>query len=202
MTVLVVANGRIGLTDFYADVVDSADVVIAADGGADNCIKLGAEPDRVVGDMDSISDQARNKFADKLKPDDDQNATDLTKALRLAESLKADEIVIIGAIGKRIDHTLANILSLQNVTADVRIIDEHNEIFVVDDEIELDGQKGDIVSVFALSDVKGLRYKGLRWDVKDEDVKAGWSGSSNEMTGASATISLKHGKLVVVKAVE
>jgi thiamine pyrophosphokinase len=202
MRLLIVANGCIKNAEWYSSITSEADKVIAADGGADNCMKLGIVPDYVIGDMDSISVKARKLFGDKSEftPDPDQDRTDLQKAVELANSLKPDKITIIGAIGERMDHTIANVFCLAGVVAESEIIDENNEIHVVEDSIEISGNKGDIVSVLSLSEVKGLTYEGLKWAVKDMDVPSGWTGVCNEMSGRKAKIYMSSGKIIVIKA--
>lgn len=194
MKILIVANGTIKNWPKL-----EIDRVIAADGGADHCIKFDVEPYRVVGDLDSISKRAKKKFKDIIIQNMDQNFTDLQKAIRIAQSLKPSEVTVIGAIGHRLDHTIGNIIALDNVD-NSKIIDEHNEIYLIKDNIELTGKKGDIVSIIAITDVTGLTYEGLKWKVKNKNVSSGWSGTCNEMKNNHCKISLKGGKIIVIKA--
>jgi len=62
MNILIVANGTIKNRNFYKKIIKKASIIIAADGGADNCIKLGISPNYVIGDLDSISNKAKEKF--------------------------------------------------------------------------------------------------------------------------------------------
>lgn len=200
MNVLIVANGNIINKSFYKKLIKNAGKIIAADGGADNCIKLGIRPDYVIGDFDSISKEARKKFRNILIHDNSQDNTDLEKAIALAKKLKCTRLTIIGAIGSRIDHTISNIVSLLKINVPAEIFDETNSISVAEKEIELEGKKDDIVSVIPMSKVTGLSYKGLRWKLKNKNVDTGWIGISNRMTGSKATIKLKSGKIIVIKS--
>ncbi len=134
--------------------------------------------------------------------DQDQNSTDLQKAIHLAERANSKTLTLIGAIGTRIDHTLASILSLSHTKIPARIVNQNNDIYAVEKKITLKGKKGDIVSVIPFSDVKGLTYKGLRWGVKNLNAASGWIGSSNEMAKSIAKITLKRGKIIVIKSRE
>lgn len=200
MNVLIVANGNITNKSFYRKIIKNTGKIIAADGGADNCIKLGIKPDYVIGDFDSISKKARKKFRNILIHDNFQDNTDLEKAIALAKKLKCTKLTIIGAIGSRIDHTISNIVSLLKINVPAEILDETNNVFVAEKEIKLKGKKEDIVSVIPLSKVSGLSYKGLKWNPKNKNVDAGWTGISNRMTGSKATIKLKSGKIIVIKS--
>lgn len=204
MEVLIVANGKIRNAGWYRPLIKESRTVIAADGGADNCIKLGITPDYIIGDMDSISKGALKKFEGRSKiiRDNDQDRTDLQLAIGLANSLKAMKITIIGAIGDRMDHTMANALSMTEAKSEVKIVDEFNEIRIAEKGIELSGEKDDIVSVIALSGLKGMTYEGLRWKVKNADFPAGWIGICNRMTRKKARISLSSGKILVIRARE
>ncbi|MBR9699728.1 thiamine diphosphokinase [Candidatus Woesearchaeota archaeon] len=198
MRILIVANGRIKDKEFYKKI--KADKILAADGGADNCIRLGITPDKVIGDMDSISKKAKELFKDRLFHDSDQNSTDLQKCIHYSKQYKVSEYIIIGAIGRRIDHTLGNIMVLDELEHPATILDEHNNIYMVKDSIELKGKKGDIVSIIAISDIEGLAYKGLKWIVTNREAEAGWTGTCNEMNAKNASISLKKGKILVIQA--
>ena len=202
MNILIVANGAIKNRNFYKKIIKKANIIIAADGGADNCIKLGVSPNYIIGDLDSISNKSKEKFKKLVIHDNNQNTTDLEKAIVLAKKLGCKNLTIIGAIGSRIDHTLSNIITLFKTKIPSRIIDESNKIFAVEKEIEIKGRKGDIVSIIPISRIEGLTYDGLKWRVKNKNVDSGWTGTSNIMTGSKATISLKSGKIIVIKPME
>lgn len=202
MNILIVANGTIKNVHFYKKIIKKANVIIAADGGADNCIKLGVSPNYIIGDLDSISNKSKEKFKKLVIHDNDQNTTDMEKAISLAKKLGYKNLAIIGAIGSRMDHSLSNIITLFKTKIPSKIIDESNEVFAVEKEIEIKGKKGDIVSIIPVSRVEGLTYDGLKWNVKNKNVDAGWTGTSNIMTGVKATIKLKSGKIIVIKAKE
>ncbi|MDO8480539.1 MAG: thiamine diphosphokinase [Nanoarchaeota archaeon] len=173
-------------------------VIIAADGGANTCRKQGIVPDYIVGDFDSAKPETLEFFKKKstILQDSDQNSTDLQKALKLAAKLKATNILVFGAIGNNLDHTMSNVLSLNTKCA---MLDERHEIYVVEKKIAVSGKPGDIVSIIALTDVAGMTYAGLHWPVKHLNVPAGWNGSRNRLEKKKAVITLKRGKIAVMK---
>jgi len=198
MKALIIANGKASRRSFYVPLIQGADIIIAADGGADNCIRLGIIPDAVVGDMDSISKKAKEKFKDILHKDPDQDTTDVMKALAFAKKKGADDITLTATLGTRLDHSLANILSIQGYPA--RILDEHNEIFITKRSIALKGKKGEILSIIALAETEHLSYDGLKYPVKNIDVPSGWMGTSNEFTKGKAKVTFSKGLLLIMRA--
>jgi len=95
-------------------------------------------------------------------------------------------------------------MCLNCIKSDVkaRIIDEKNTIELVESSIEIEGDTNNIVSVIPLTDVSGLSYTGLKWLVSDKDTKFGWFGISNKLSNSHANISLKEGKILVIRTNE
>jgi len=206
MKILIIANGEIKNYDFYKDLISKSDLIICADGGVNHCVDLHVVPDYVIGDFDSIDknllEELKNNGKTKVIYDPDQNKTDLELALELVHTLNPVEINIIGAIGNRMDHTLANILCLNKINKNIKakIINEKNEIVLVEDICELKGEKDDIVSVIPLNLVSGLTYTGLKWAVEEWQVDLGWLGICNKLTSDKGSVALSHGKVLVIKS--
>jgi len=205
--IAIIAKGTINNTDFHKNLLEDVDIIICADGGVNNAKKIGVTPDFIIGDLDSADSSILDFYKNtktKVIKDTNQDKTDLELALSLAESLDPHEILILGAIGDRIDHTLANILCLNKIKPGIKaqIIDDKNTVELVDKKIDIVGNKDDIVSVIPLTDVSGLSYTGLKWLVSDKHTKFGWFGISNRLTQNNATISLSEGKLLVIHVKE
>ncbi len=162
-------------------------------------------PNYVIGDLDSISYSALQKLQKipncRILYDYDQNKFDLERAVALAVSFSPAEIIILGAIGDNLDHTFANIISLDKIPRDIsaRIIDNRHEIYLVEKSIILKGKKGDIISVITLTPVKNLHYSGLKWVPDKKNSVFGWHGIRNRMTKSSAKITMDSGKILVIK---
>ncbi len=203
MKIAIVANGTLSKTNFIKAELCRADIIICADGGANKISKLGIVPNYVIGDLDSLSKDFISKLKKKVKVirDSDQDSTDLQKAIALAERLRPNEITILGAIGDNLDHTISNVYCLDMINPKIkaRLLDDKNEVFLVKSSIELNGKKGDTVSIIPISEVKELSYHGLKWGVKDKDVSPTWFGTRNQMVGSKCRISLKKGKVLVIK---
>lgn len=201
----IVGNGNLGSRTFVTNALKNAKIVICTDGGADKLTLMKIIPDFIIGDMDSVSKTILQGLKKNSKTqvlfDPDQNATDMELAIRLANSMNPSEIIIIGAIGSRMDHTIANLYSLTQLRRGIKakIIDEHNEIELVRKKVSLQGKKGDIISVIPLGPIRGLTYTGLKWNVKNWNKQSTWFGICNVMTGSRATISLTKGKVLVMR---
>jgi thiamine pyrophosphokinase len=183
--------------------------IIAADGGASHCLKLGIIPQVVIGDIDSISDEAiatletsGSKF---VRYPADKDETDLELALNYAVEEGASEITTYGLLGGRWDMSLANILLLASPRfkkVNFQIIDGNSEMFILrgGNTIELNGMPGDMVSAIPLTpQTKGITYSGLRWHLENATLGFGSPrGVSNRMLEENAQISLDSGVLFVV----
>ncbi|MBN2101369.1 MAG: thiamine diphosphokinase [Candidatus Aenigmarchaeota archaeon] len=206
MNIAILSSGRTEGRNFHKNILKGFDIIICADGGANNAELLGIKPNYIIGDMDSIKPEVMEKFEKesvKIIRDNNQGMTDTELAIRLALSLKPKKIILLGCIGNRFDHTIANTLSLDKIPdeIDAVIADDKNEIRLLKGgALNISGTKNDIISVMPLTEVKGLSYEGLKWAVNDRDFGFGWFGVSNRMTGNNAKISVDKGKILVIKS--
>lgn len=137
-----------------------APVLVAADGGADRALAEGRCPDRVIGDLDSISDPARANLADRLVHVPGQDDTDFDKAL---DRIAAPLILALGFTGGRLDHTLAAFSSVgRRPQTRIVIWGADDLAFVLPPRIELDLPPASRVSLWPLRPV-GCKSEGLVW---------------------------------------
>ena len=183
--------------------------LICADGGARIALALGLTPEVVVGDLDSLDEAAQARLKAMgcrfVVYPAAKDWTDLELALKLAVQEGATEIVILGALGGRLDQELANILLLLLPEVEgvpTRIVDERQEMFVARGQAEIAGQSGDVVSLIPLGgDAEGIVTEGLLYPLRDEPLLSGPArGVSNVMTGPIANVTLRSGALLIVHA--
>lgn len=155
--------------------------IVGADGGADRLLRLGAEPEAVIGDMDSISPAARARLAGRLFPLAEQMTTDFDKALR---SIRAPFVLGLGFSGARSDHGLAVLNSLtQHPMRRCFILGPRDVTFLCPPELVLDLPRGTALSLFPMGPVGG-ESQGLRWPLQGLNFAPdGMIGTSNEVTG-------------------
>ncbi|NLN60386.1 MAG: thiamine diphosphokinase [Deltaproteobacteria bacterium] len=182
--------------------------VVCADGGARHMLALGMTPQTVIGDMDSLSaaqfEDLQAKGCRVLKHPARKDETDTELALHYAMALKPDEIEIHGALGGRIDHTLANISLLvcaARAGVRTRIVDATMEMFVISEACEMRGRSGEIVSLFPMTtEVRGLTLKGFEYPLEEASMELGKPyGISNRMLHGRGTVTLSSGYLLIVR---
>jgi thiamine pyrophosphokinase len=184
-------------------------MVIGADGGAARALAWGLVPDIVVGDMDSLPTDEKSELeamgCEFIVHPRAKDQTDLELALTYAAERGAQEIVILAALGGRLDHMLANILlltlpDLEGIS--IRIVHGDEEAMVVRKgrAAGLNGQPGELVSLLPLGGAaEGVTTSGLAWPLLGETLRFGFSrGVSNEMTSSLARIEVESGTLLVI----
>ncbi len=175
--------------------------IICADGGYDRAIWLGVRPDLFVGDMDSV--KSRPSGCEMVLSPAEKDDTDTMLAVKLAIERGYRSITILGALGGRLDHTLANLQTLvycakQGVKA--RLEGAPDSAFVmIDQTVTLAARQG-FVSVFSVSErCEGVTLQGLKYPLHNATVTNSFPvGVSNEFAGELGVISVEKGCLLVV----
>lgn len=207
--ILVFVNGETKVTTFDLDEILPVDKVICANGGTKIALRLGIFPNIVVGDLDSITEDiekrlAKHKVEWKIYPTE-KDETDLELAIREAVKFNPNSIYIVGLLGGRIDHTLANIFFLERIkdlNIEPYVIDRKLRIYIMKGEEEktIWGDKGDILSLIPLSEVvEGIYLEGLKYSLNYEPLYRNLTrGISNVFTDYQAKISIQKGTLLVI----
>ena len=201
MRALVLANGAPPSAALFAELRAGADLLVAADGGARAAIALGAVPDAVVGDLDSLGGARDAIPAERLRPDADPDATDLEKAVAWCLDAGCDAIDVAGAGGGRADHAFANpgVLTRFGRRARVRLVDERFAVELVDGEALVEGPPGTVVSLVAAGRCEGVSTDGLRWELRDAALAFGARGVHNEVARSPARVSVRSGDLLLFR---
>mgnify|MGYP003536127094 FL=1 len=169
--IIIFANGDLPDLNKARDLLFVDDFIICADGGTRHALDLDLTPNLVIGDMDSIQNDQWQKLQALGVPVElfprDKNETDLELAINRAIELEPREIVIVAALGGRLDQTIGNIAlltDLQLATFNVRLDDGGEEIFFCRDQVQVHGRSGDIVSLIPWGNpVRGVQTQGLKW---------------------------------------
>jgi len=204
---IIALNGAYEHEPRLLEIVRRADRLVAADGGANWLVAHGLEPGLLIGDLDSIHAplvsalRHRGVTIEQHSPQKDE--TDAELALLRAVEMDAARITLIGALGGRIDHALANIglLALPSLEGrDVAIFDGLSWLRLVRQRIALRGQPGDTVSLIPWGgDAQGITTEGLEYPLCDETLHLGPArGVSNLMTTSIARVTLCGGALLAI----
>ncbi len=206
--IVVFANGELPDRQKALSLLQPSDEIVCADGGTRLALSLGLEPNVIIGDLDSIEPAARESaLASGAKVQQyphDKNETDLELALRYAVAQAPSSIVVIGALGRRLDQTIGNIALLtaaELADVDVRLDDGLEEAFFCRSQAEIRGERGEIVSLipWGATPAQGVHTEGLRWTLHGETLYPDKTrGVSNEMLERTARIRLAAGLLLVI----
>ncbi len=201
-SLVILANGDFPSAARPLEVLRSADYVVCCDGAAAGLIAAGMEPDAVVGDLDSIGGELRERLGGRLHHVSDQETNDLTKAFNFAMSLSPARITVLGATGKREDHTLANISLLldyaRRASCPVTMITDHGEFRAISDTSTIRCRKGCQVSLFSFDSTLKIESAGLLYPTGSVVFDSLWKASLNEAGADEFTLTLSHPSGVLV----
>lgn len=200
--VVVVANAPLRWDERLVRLVRSADLVVAADGGANHLARIGVAPAAVVGDLDSISPAVREWVGEeRIVARPDQERTDLDKTLAWAvDERGARRVVVIGGTGGRIDHAVENLALLARWAerAEVELCDEATRIVPVRSEAVFATAPGALVSLLPVGRCERVWTEGLRWPLAGEALDlAARTGISNRATADRVAVRVAGGTLLV-----
>ena len=207
MRAVIVANGPLPQPPYPELRIGDENLVICVDGGARNALALGILPHVPIGDMDSMEADLRGHLQREgcrfVQHPSRKDETDSELAVKYALAEGATELVLLAALGGRIDHTLANVMllaipELRGVEA--RVIDGSQELRLIEREIVFEGRPGDTVSLLPLAgDVVGIHTEGLEYGLSDGSLKFGAArGVSNVLVAPQASVKIGGGLLLLV----
>ena len=215
---------RNNMKNFYQLIVESADAVILAagdfpshpiplqvldqyhdriiccDGAADALIQAGFYPKIVIGDGDSISPETRKALSDRIICDKNQDTNDLTKAVHYAVSQNHKQLLILGATGKREDHTLGNISLLADYFDQVKVymLTDYGILIPAKGNAVFTSYRGQQISVFCM-DHSPLTLSGLKWPVENRIINRWWEATLNEASSDCFEVET-YGKVIVFQS--
>jgi thiamine pyrophosphokinase len=204
---VIFANGTLPDVKSAQSILQPDDFWIAADGGSSHALACGRAPDVLIGDFDSVPEPVRDSLlragtkAQSYPSEKDE--TDLELALRFAMDAGYSDILILAALGGRIDQTLANLSLLGDPALQgrvVRIDDGVEEILRIEKQADVSGAPGDIVSLIPFGvPAEGVVTDGLQYPLRGETLfPFKTRGVSNRMLGKKAAISMERGVLLCI----
>lgn len=187
---VILADGSYPSGTVADGILAGARKVVCCDGAAVGYIEHGHRPYAIVGDCDSLPAEMRERFAPMIHADADQESNDLTKAVRFCIAAGLRDIVIVGATGKREDHTLGNIGLMADYGRmedidSIRMITDYGVFDIIYGDTRFASFKGQQASVFTPDPAVEITTHDLLYPLFSAHLTAWWQGTLNQSLGDS-----------------
>lgn len=196
--VVILGGGDFPSHSIPLGILRGCDRIVCCDGAANQCEEQGLVPWRIVGDGDSISPDVRRKFDSIIRKIPEQETNDQTKAVKYLSEHGVHSIAIVGATGRREDHTIGNISLLHeylNMDLNVRMYTDSGMFVACRNDMHFRCPEGASVSIFSLG-AKRMHSEGLAYQLYDFDRL--WQGTLNNAVGNSFSISCSGDYIVFI----
>jgi thiamine pyrophosphokinase len=199
---IILADGSFPEHEIPLGCLRNASRIICCDGAAGSLIKFGLEPFAIVGDCDSLNKEIFKKYHDRIFKDTGQETNDLTKAVMWAHGSGYDDLVIVGATGKREDHTIGNISLLAEYVRMVRVImvTDTGIFYPFLESCRVPSIKGQQVSLFSINPETEITSTGLMYPLQERKLRNWWEATLNEAEGDNFELEFNDGSVIVYVA--
>ena len=198
---VIIANGEFPTHSTPLEKLINAQSIIACDGAINNLENKKIEPDVIIGDLDSISRYNKNKYKNIIIKADNQSKNDLRKAINLCIKNKINKFSIIGASGKREDHTLGNIFSLLEYRDyNIKLFTDTGVFHTVSDNKKIESFKGQKISIFSPDKSIKISSKYLKYNFNKNNISTLFDGTLNESTNSFLNLRLSHGSILIYQS--
>ena len=197
----ILANGTFPQSGRALKALEDAERIVACDGAAAALLDHGMMPDAVVGDLDSIGQEAHDRLAERIVHVSEQETNDLSKAFRFCMANGWRDIVILGATGRREDHTLGNISLLADFSekaSNIRMLTDEGEFMAIHGAATIKCAVGQQVSIFALDADTPINSTNLKYPLNGLAPTRWWQATLNEALADEFTLDFPQGKALLV----
>lgn len=185
----------------------NGDLVIAADIGYRTCTELRVNPNIIIGDFDSLDSSIISSDADIITYPVKKDETDTLLAVNEGLRRGYTDFIIIGGLGGRFDHSIANLSILKYLFdkgCSARLVDNRHEItYISCCSTQFIAQENEIISLFPFSEkAVNVKTSGLMYPLNNEDLSHGFPlGVSNKPMSNTIKISVEKGDLLIIRVV-
>ena len=215
-TAVIVGNGQSPKKEYPLYLLESADYVVCCDGALDTYLRHFSgrnlrRPDVVVGDMDSLSKKTAERFRDIAVKIDEQETNDQSKAFHyiLEHFPDVDTVHILGATGKREDHTIGNLSLLMEYAREMRrqdcgrtvsvdIVSDWSTAFAITDSCTLDVGEGRSVSIICPDNSLNIKSEGLVWPTDNVVFDNLWQATLNRASADRISLTFSHPSIALI----
>lgn len=213
---VIVGNGQFPKKEYPLYLLESADYVVCCDGALDTYLRHFRgrnlrRPDVVIGDMDSLSKKTAERFRDIAVKIDEQETNDQSKAFHyiLEHFPDVDTIHILGATGKREDHTIGNLSLLMEYAREMRrqdcgrtvsvdIVSDWSTAFAITDSCTLDVGEGRSVSIICPDNSLNIKSEGLVWPTDNVVFDNLWQTTLNRASADRISLTFSHPSIALI----
>lgn len=184
---LIIANGEACSPELLNELLEWSPLVIVLDSAVIRVLELGIKIDVLIGDFDRGFDHERYKelqFPIEIIRIEDQDSTDLDKAISYLIERKIPAANIVWATGKRMDHTITNIMNMAKFHEQIKLVmlDDYSRIFVLNKSYTKWYTSQTIISLIPVGTVKGINSENLKYELHNTTLSLGiHAGNSNEV---------------------
>jgi thiamine pyrophosphokinase len=185
---VVLGNGSFPVAKLPLLFLGTASYLLCCDGAVNKLVEHGMKPDFIIGDGDSISEENRQRYADRFMQVAEQESNDQTKAVNFLRGKGLTDIVIVGATGGREDHTLGNISLLvdyRRMGLNVRMYTDTGFFVAARGDTIFESRPGQQVSVFSMA-ASNMASVGLKYPL--HKLSNWWQGTLNEALAEGFTV--------------
>jgi thiamine pyrophosphokinase len=194
-TLALIANGTISDYSIMLPQIENCDEIIAVDRGLIHCNEMEITPDLILGDFDSIDPQLLAQYAavpqKQFPVEKDETDLELAVAYGIAKGFK--KIILFGAFGKRLDHTMNNVYLLARHPEVLSALTEEEEMFAVRSKKTFDVVSGKTISIVPLFSDATVSTKGLKWELNSHVLNYHFISQSNIAIDEKVTIDVTSG---------
>lgn len=198
---VILADGDFPRSEQPVSILRNAARIICCDGSAASLADSGLEPTVIIGDLDSLPRKYKERFSDRLVHVSEQETNDLTKAFTYCCNQGWDNIVILGATGKREDHTLGNLSLLADYSERIpglKFVTNYGIFFIARESGEFSTEPGQQISIIALQTGTEVTSSGLKYPMNKLKLNRWWQATLNEALSDHYRLEFPEGTLLLI----
>lgn len=213
-TAVIICAGDFPQKEYPRYLISTADYIICCDGAFQTWLKKAPSifgnlrlPDAIVGDMDSLSPSIQKKYSSIIVRIAEQDTNDQTKAFKyIMENYKDVEYIhILGASGKREDHTIGNLSLLMEYcrmpirdNLQIDIVSDYSTAFAITDSCELHIGEGRTISIFSPDNSLNIESEGLVWPTDSVVFDNWWKATLNKTSSDIVKLTFSHKSIALI----
>lgn len=194
-------NGELRGSARAKKIASGADILIAANGGANHIAEMGLKPHVIIGDMDSLADDLWPADRDirRITFQKDKDRSDTELAIEWAFNEGATHLLLISAWGGRIDHTLANSALLLRYPGRITLWDNGYTAVALSDgqRVELNAHPQAITSIIPFTEGSRITTRGLKFTLNDQTLDYATHGLSNVVVDKASSVYVNAGLIIL-----